>query len=35
MEKDTQQLNRWLQEGILAAKAGQPERARYLLLDVV
>jgi hypothetical protein len=35
MEKEYPQLNQWLQEGILAAKIGQPERARFLLLDVV
>ncbi|NJN98614.1 MAG: hypothetical protein HC875_33255 [Anaerolineales bacterium] len=28
-------IAQWLQEGILAAKAGQVEQARYRLLDVV
>lgn len=32
---DYQLLEQWLQEGILAAKAGQYHQARYRLLDVV
>jgi hypothetical protein len=30
-----QELEQWLQQGILAAKTGQAERARFQLLDVV
>jgi len=30
-----QELEQWLQEGIIAAKAGQREQARFRLLDVV
>jgi hypothetical protein len=30
-----QEINHWLQQGIAAAKAGQIEQARFLLLDVV
>jgi hypothetical protein len=30
-----QELEQWLQQGILAAKTGQTERARFQLLDVV
>jgi hypothetical protein len=30
-----QELDQWLQEGIIAAKAGQVEEARFRLLDVV
>jgi tetratricopeptide (TPR) repeat protein len=35
MPKNTRQLNQWLQEGIIATKAGQLEQARFRLLDVV
>jgi hypothetical protein len=35
MVTDYQLLEQWLQEGILAAKAGQYNQARYYLLDVV
>jgi hypothetical protein len=30
-----QEINHWLQQGVAAAKAGQIEQARFLLLDVV
>lgn len=30
-----QLIEQWLQEGIIAAKSGQPEQARFRLLDVV
>jgi hypothetical protein len=33
--KNSQVLKQWLQEGIIAAKAGQLEQARFRLLDVV
>jgi hypothetical protein len=35
MAENARHLDQWLQEGIIAAKAGQLEQARFRLLDVV